>query len=144
MAVGLLSAQTLAENLLESEAEILAEEGVDAGIDGRVAVAQPEEDGKEHRRDALFAEGADDVHGEERHPAADESADDDSQRLGRFGLHLEALHLGFNIASVEFVDRLAGSGSAPLAPLVVEWIAGETGHVSGRASAPSTASSFQR
>ena len=123
VAVGLLGAQALAQNLLESEAEVLAEQSVDARVDGRVAVAQPEEDGEEDRRDALFAEGPDDVHSEERHPAAYESADDDAQRLGGFGLHLEALHLGLDVAPVEFVHRFARSRSAR-GPLVVERIAG--------------------
>ena len=93
MAVGFFGAETVAEDLLEGEAKVFAEQGVDARIDGRIAVAQPEEDGEEHRRDALGAEGPHHVHGEERHPAADESAHDDTQRLGRFRLHFETLHL---------------------------------------------------
>ena len=39
-------AQALAHDLLEGEAEVPTEQGVDARINGGIAVAQPEEDGK--------------------------------------------------------------------------------------------------
>ncbi len=72
------SAQALADNLLEGEAEVPTEQGVDARINGGIAVAQPEEDGKEDRRDALRTERPYHVHREERHPANDETADNDA------------------------------------------------------------------
>jgi len=48
----------------------------------------------------LYASGAKSpyqVHGEERQPAHDETADDYAQRLGRLGLHSEPLHLGLDV-----------------------------------------------
>lgn len=86
-------AEARADDALEREPEVLGEERVDQRIDGAVAVAQPEEHGEEERGDALLAERADEVHGEEGQPAEDEAADDDPQRFGRFGFHPEPLHL---------------------------------------------------
>ena len=91
--VRLFGTQTLAQDLLEGEAKVSAEEGVDARVDGWVAVAQPEEDREQHGRDALRTKGPHHVHREERHPAHNESTHDDTQSLGRLRLHLEALHL---------------------------------------------------
>ena len=71
-------AQTLADNLLEGESKIATEQGVDARIDGRIAVAQPEEDGEENRRYAFRTERPYHVHGEERHPADDKTAHDNA------------------------------------------------------------------
>lgn len=71
-------AQTLADDLLEGEPEVATKEGVNTRIDGRVAVAQPEQDGEENRWDTLRAKCSDYVHGEERHPAHDESANDNT------------------------------------------------------------------
>ena len=97
--VRLFSAQALAQDLLKGEAEILAEECVDARVDGRVAVAQPEENREQDGRDALRTECAHHIHREEGHPATNESAHDDAQRLGRLGLHFEALHLSLDAFS---------------------------------------------
>lgn len=71
-------AQTLAHNLLEGVAEVATKHGVDARIDGRIAVAEPEENGEERRRNALRTECTHHVHGEEGHPAHDETSNDDS------------------------------------------------------------------
>lgn len=84
---------TAAQQLLEGEPEVLAEESVDAGVERRVAVAQPEEDGEEERGDALGAERPDHVDGEEGQPAHDEASNDDAQRLGGLCLHPEPLYL---------------------------------------------------
>ena len=73
--------------------EIAREGRVDEGVDGRVAVSQPEDDREEEWRHAVLAEGRDQVHGEEGEPAADEAAHDDPQRLGRLRLHTEPTHL---------------------------------------------------
>ena len=102
-------AQAEADDLVEGVAKVLAEQGVDARIDGRIAVAQPEEYGEEQRRDAVVTEGPYDVHGEEGQPAADETAHDDAQRFRRLGLHFEAFHLRLDVAPVQLGHRrLAG------------------------------------
>lgn len=45
-------------------------------------------------------ERAHQVHGEERQPAQDETADDDAQGLRRLGLHTKSLHLfAYNFVS---------------------------------------------
>jgi len=51
---------------LEREPEVLAEQRVNHGIDGAVAVAQPEHDGEQGGLYARRAESPDQVHGEER------------------------------------------------------------------------------
>lgn len=73
LSVRTTSAEALADDLLEGEAEVAREQGVDARIDGRIAIAQPEEDGEEGRRDAFGTECPHDVHREEWHPAHDEA-----------------------------------------------------------------------
>lgn len=80
-------AQALADDLLEGEAEIATKQGVDARIDGRIAITEPEEDGKENRWDALRTECAYHVHREKRHPTHDETADDNTWigRLAEIG-----------------------------------------------------------
>jgi len=75
------SAEALAHDLLEGEAEVFREEGVDARINGRITVAKPEKDGEEDRRDALGTERPHHVHREERHPTNDEPAYDDSYQM---------------------------------------------------------------
>lgn len=99
-------AQALAHDLLEREAEVAAEQRVDARIDRRVAVAEPEEHREQHGRDALRTERPHHVHGEERRPAHDEPAHDDAERLGCLRFHFEALHLRFDVAPVELENRL--------------------------------------
>ena len=90
---GPLVAQAAADDALEGEPEVVAEQRVQAGVDGRVAVAQPEEDREDQRVDALDAERAHHVHREEGQPAQDEPAHDDAQRLCRLCLHPEPLYL---------------------------------------------------
>ena len=92
-----LGAEALADDLLEREAEVFGEERVYEGIDGAVAIAQPEHRGEHQGRDALLAEGAHYVHGEERKPAENESPDYYPQRFRGFGFHAESLHLSFNV-----------------------------------------------
>jgi len=90
---GPLVAQAAADDALEGEAEVVAEERVQTGVDGRVAVTQPEEDREDQRVDALDAERAHHVHREKGQPTQNEPAHDDAQRLGRLRLHPETLHL---------------------------------------------------
>lgn len=71
-------AQALAHNLLEGEAEIATKQGVDARINGRIAIAQPEQDGEQNGWNALRTECPDDVHREKWHPAHDETAHNDA------------------------------------------------------------------
>jgi len=103
---------------LEREPEVLAEQRVDHRVDGAVAVAQPEHDGEQS---GLYARGAKSpyqVHGEERQPAHDETADDNAQRLGRLGLHPEPLHLGLDVpfAAAHHLRRELGLVRGPEAP----------------------------
>lgn len=102
-------AQELAQDLLEGVPELPGEHGVDEGVDGRVAVAQPEDDGEGERGDAFVAEGRDQVHGEEGAPAANEAANDDSQGLGGLRLHPEATDLSLDVALPELC-RSCGHG----------------------------------
>lgn len=88
-----LLAQAVADDLLEGEAEVLAEQRVDARVYGRVAVAQPEQHAEHRRVDASGAERAHQVHREERQPAQDEAAHDYRQRLRRLRLHSDSFHL---------------------------------------------------
>lgn len=88
-----LLAEAVADDLLEGEAEVLAEEGVDAGIYRGVAVAQPEQDAEDRRVDAVRAERTHQVHREEGQPAHDEAAHYDAQRLRGLRLHSYPLHL---------------------------------------------------
>jgi hypothetical protein len=90
--------ETLVDDFLEGEPEVSREEGVDDRIDGRVAVAQPEQDGKDQVRDAVLAERPHQVDGEEGQPTEDEAADYQRQGFGRLGLHLEPLHLVLDVA----------------------------------------------
>jgi len=83
---------------LEREPEVLAEQRVDHRVDGAVAVAQPEHDGEQGGLYARRAKSPYQVHGEEWQPTHDETADDYAQRLGRFGLHPESLHLGLDVS----------------------------------------------
>jgi len=78
---------------LEGDPELVGEQGIDHRIDGRVAVAQPEEHREDRGLDAVLAEGPYQIHGEEGQPADDEAAHDDGQCLGRLGFHAEPLHL---------------------------------------------------
>lgn len=98
-------AEALANDALERKAEILGEQRIDHWIDGRVAVAQPKEERKHQRLDAVVAERAYQVHGEEWQPADDEQADDDGQRFGRLRFHAEPFHLRLDIPLAHFLAR---------------------------------------
>jgi len=113
---GLPGAEAPADDPLEGKAEVLGEQGIDHGVHGRVAVAQPEEHREEQRIHAVLAEWPDDVHGEKGAPAEDEHPYDDGQRLGRLGLHAESLHLGLDVPPAHLlVGRTRVSRSASLA-----------------------------
>jgi hypothetical protein len=59
--------------------------------------------------DSIRAERAHDIHGEKRQPAQDEAADDDAQRLRRFGLHAKSLHLRiilFHVADRQYIFNI--------------------------------------
>lgn len=58
--------------------ELRVEDGVDDRVEGRVAVAEPREYLEGDVRDAGLAEGRHDVDAEERHPAHEEHAHDDT------------------------------------------------------------------
>ena len=92
--------------------EVSGESGVDERVDGRVAVAQPEDDGEREVGHAALAECGDQVHCEEGEPAADEAADDDAQRLRSLGLHAEAADLTLDVALAELVGGCGGCGGA--------------------------------
>ena len=111
--VGLVSdllAEQPAEDLLESAAKFSREHGVDERVDGGVAVAQPEDGGEDERRNAVLAEGRDQVHGEEGKPADDEAADDDAQSFGRLRLHSESPDLVLDVPPPEGLVVLGGGG----------------------------------
>lgn len=95
-------AEELAENFLERIAELSREHRVDEGVDGGVAVAQPEDDGEGQGGDAFLTESSDKVHGEEGEPATDEAANNDAKRLRSLGLHAETPHLRLDITLPEF------------------------------------------
>ena len=81
-----------AEDPLEGVSELRAEDSVDDRVEGRVEVAQPEEEGKkvliEFADVVEVAERKHDGHEEERQPADDECPGDDGQRLGGLPLTL--------------------------------------------------------
>lgn len=79
----------------ERSSEVPAEHAVDDGVDGRVGVAQPSEDGQHQLRYAVLvaAVTADQVGGEEGKPANDEYANDDADGFGRFRLRQQPLGL---------------------------------------------------
>lgn len=81
------------DDLLECVAKVAREERVDHRIDGRVAVAQPEQHGEDNVRCAAGAERTQEVHGEEGQPAHDKSSDDNGQCLGGLCLHAKAFRL---------------------------------------------------
>lgn len=91
-------AEALADDPLERETEVLREQGVYQWINCAVAVAQPEEHGKQQGIETVFAEGAYQVDSEKGQPAEYETADDDAQCLRGFGFHPEAFYLRFDIA----------------------------------------------
>lgn len=72
------------QDLLEGQAEVRVEDGVDDRVEGAVRVAQPCQKLEYDRRDARLAERSDDVHAKEWHPADEEHAHDDAERDGRF------------------------------------------------------------
>lgn len=66
------AAEALTNDALEGEPKVLGEERIDHGIHGRVAVAQPEDDGEHGGVDAITAKRSNYVDREERQPADDE------------------------------------------------------------------------
>jgi hypothetical protein len=68
----LLGAEAAINDALEREAEVLREHRINEGIDGAVAVAEPEQNGKQNFVDAVVAERANEVEREERQPAENE------------------------------------------------------------------------
>lgn len=84
---------TAPQQLLERVAEVLGAESVDERVDGRVAVAKPEEDREDPVGSTVSAEGSQQINGEEWTPAEDETPDDDADRLGRLLLAVEATQL---------------------------------------------------
>ena len=70
------SREIAAQEAVESVAEVARTESVDERIDGRVAVAEPEEDVEHHLRGTVTTERSSQVHGEEWSPAHDETPDD--------------------------------------------------------------------
>jgi len=93
----LAAAEVHADRVLERLSEVTVEVGVDDGVEGRVEVADPEED-LHHQLGALAALAQ--VHGhvpdEKGQPAGYEGAHDETQSLGRlvFSLHLVDVPLG--------------------------------------------------
>ncbi len=67
---------TAADDLLESEAKVFGEKCIYAWIKCTVAVAEPEKDGEDERRDALLTKGSPDVHDKEWEPADNEPTHD--------------------------------------------------------------------
>lgn len=102
-------AKAFAYDLLERESEVLREERIDHGIDGGVAVAQPEYDREQQRFDAVIAERSDQVHREEWQPTENEQSHNDGQRLGRLRLHAKAFHLRSDVPFSHFLIRLRRS-----------------------------------
>ena len=87
------AAQQLANDFLKSAPKVPGEGGVNEGVDGRVAVAEPKDDGKCHFGNAVIAESRDEVHGEKGEPTTDKTSYDDTQGFGSFGLHSETSNL---------------------------------------------------
>lgn len=50
--------------------------------------------------DVIRTERAHQIHGEERQPAQDEAADDDTQSLRRFRFHAKSLHLRIILSQI--------------------------------------------
>lgn len=86
-------AKAFADDALEREPKVFAEKRVDARIYCGVAVAQPKQHAKHRGVNTIRAEGAHQIHGKERKPAEDESANDDAQCLRCFRLHSKFFHL---------------------------------------------------
>lgn len=87
----MLATTAAGEQLLEGVAVVARKQRINERVDGRVAVAQPEEDGKEKRRRAVSAEGLEQVGREERTPANHKAPHNDAYRLGGLLLALQAL-----------------------------------------------------
>lgn len=64
-----LGAEASVDDALEGEPEVLREHCINEWIYCRVAVAQPKQNGKQNLIDAVVAEWANEVKGEERQPA---------------------------------------------------------------------------
>lgn len=101
-----LPAEAPHDDPFEGLPEVTREESVDEGVDGRVAVPEPEEDREQGVVDAVIAEGPDEVHGEEGQPADDEAAYYDGKGFGRFGFHAKPLDLHFEVLFAKFLGRV--------------------------------------
>lgn len=88
-----LLVEAIADDLLEGETELLAEEGVDARIYRGIAVSQPEEHAKDHLVDAITAKALHHVNREERQPTHYETTHDDAQCFGCLRFHADPFHL---------------------------------------------------
>lgn len=107
-------AEKPAENFLESSSKFSGKHCVDERVDGGVAVTQPEDDGEDEGRDAVFAERRHQVHREKGEPTQDEAADDDAKCFGSFGLHSKSPDLILDVSSAEsFVVILFGHRTCP-------------------------------
>lgn len=90
-----LSSSTIL-NFLKYSPKVFRKQRIDERVNGRIAVPQPEQHGKEDGLDTFAAKGTNEVHTEEWKPAEDETADYDAEGLCCFGLHSEAFHLEIN------------------------------------------------
>lgn len=101
-----LPAETAHDDSLERLPEVTGEESVDERIDGRVAVAKPEENGEQCVVDAVIAEGPGEVHGEEGQPADDEAPNDDGKGFRRLCFHPESFDLHLEVLLAELFRRV--------------------------------------
>lgn len=105
-AVARSSAEAPTNDALECKPEVLGEECIDHRVDGRVAVAQPEDDRKDSGIDTIAAECPDYIHSEEGKPAQDEESHYNGQSLCRLCLHSKPFHLRLNVPLAHLPARL--------------------------------------
>lgn len=86
-------AECLANDFFECPSEVAGESGVDEGVDGRVAIAEPEDDAEYQLGYAICAKSSDQVHCEEGKPATDETPHDDAQCFSSFRFHAKSSDL---------------------------------------------------
>jgi len=68
-----------AQHATKGSTEFVVEDGVDDRVERRVAVAEPEDDGEQRRRNVELEQQRQRVDGEERQPAADERHHHDAE-----------------------------------------------------------------
>lgn len=107
-----IGAHTFAYDFGECQAKFLGEQGIDERIDGRIAVAQPEENGEQQWLNAGWTECAYQVHGEKWCPAQNEAAHNDGQRLGRLRFHAKTFRLHFQYAFADAAYGFAAAGNS--------------------------------